>query len=266
MIFNHGSHGLRDFNHETRQRLGGRGRRAASSSTASTLESRRFLRATTDQCLPLFTPLVASLSTCLNLAPPPRPPFAECPICQRRGDFGIILVVRGRTSRRRTVDADGCSLTSAATRLQTALRRHRLETEILKNQDLRSDHRSRFFRIRRRAKPLIRGRTLGRWKKDSRRRIRRPRDIRNLAYLAFCENRQFSNESWICEMRHVVSRGMSSIPCFLQGAWRCLTKDIDVKARRFFSAPGGRALVMAGAERMRGEHGCQEIPDDSGVC
>ena len=52
--------------------------------------SRRLVRATTEQRLPLFTPPIASLSTCLNLPLRPRPPNADAT------HFGAKLVRSGR--------------------------------------------------------------------------------------------------------------------------------------------------------------------------
>ena len=56
--------------------------------------------------------------------------------------------------------------------------------------------------------------------------------VRNLAYLALYENRPNLRESRICEMRYADNpRGVSSIQCFLKGAWSCLIQNIEVKAR-----------------------------------
>ena len=57
-----------------RHRFDGARTEGRSSSTASTLESRHFLRATTDRCSFLPEPPIASLSTCLNFPLRLRPP------------------------------------------------------------------------------------------------------------------------------------------------------------------------------------------------
>ena len=98
------------------QRLGGQGRSVQVQAPRRLLKSRRLVRATTEQRLPLCTPLVASLSTCLNLPlRPARQTLTRRSLERNRGDVwdlrgvrdvrgkrsGVKRCVRSRTGRLR---------------------------------------------------------------------------------------------------------------------------------------------------------------------